>query len=235
MGYSRIEILPLLVLHALGFGGCALTTIMPGVTIRQLRDIGIEMQPVDRHALEAVFQSRTDDDRMKSILATLFLLTYNREKNRLEEGEIRERNYVRIIMQTGGEDHNKVEMTASEKAQLIAKAYYRLMAQFRDFYSSNKKLLTLDEALFIAVAYSEKEIFIEECICGKPILIQNKNTCDNTGVPHVNLFTCPWCESKGKKLFSFLEAKIARHENWVGHQARFKDDDAETDNSESET
>jgi hypothetical protein len=222
---SKPDFATLINLHQLGFGGSSLSLILPGLTLRQLRDFGIEMKPIDRHTFDAVFQSKSSEDRMKSVLATLFLLTYNRAKDSTEEEQLRTSNCVKIILQNRGENQEKVEPDATENARLIALAYYQLMAQYRDLYSSNKKLFSIDEAFYIATAFSEKNIFIEDCICGKPILIKNKNTCDNTGAPHVNLFTCPWCGSKGKKLFSFLEAKLARHESWIGHQAQFKEKD----------
>lgn len=90
---------------------------------------------------------------------------------------------------------------------------YRISRQMLRFFEP-------DEAFLLVESMENKKIFLERCRCGYPILLNNVPVFTHETKLRKPLFHCPWCDEHGPLYGAFLEVKLQRHSEWIGHTDR---------------
>lgn len=95
---------------------------------------------------------------------------------------------------------------------------YRISLQILRFYKPcGDFLFEPDEAFLLVESLENKTIFLERCRCGYPILLDNAPVFTHETRMRKPIFHCPWCDEHGPLYGAFLEVKLQRHSEWVGH------------------
>lgn len=75
---------------------------------------------------------------------------------------------------------------------------------------------TINETLTLVKGVYTGDFFIIDCLCGRPVLVENKPSRGADGDFQRDFLTCPWCGKRSIRHCEHFERQMEKFSNWTG-------------------
>lgn len=225
----------------LGFGANTLEKIFPEISRRNLAQVASRKEPGHKIRLipsDLFTASDQENIRMRRIIMGFFLINYEN----IRAGDLKTRENPLIKKDFTWKDINPVlfdyflkqeNLTKEEfnkirssiifpDLALVNLAHEITVRNFEETIKNNHLVYLKDESFNLALLYEQHLIFLDTCVCGKPVIFKNRDIRTKTGEYRRHYFHCPWCKNlQSKNFYGKLEMKLFKHPDWMGHNSEF--------------
>ena len=220
-------------LFSLGYDNEIIKSAVPDISVKFLRDnCQTSKYRLAREKPKGLFSHETVyRDKRRFIFATVLKYFESSEMvmgllDKLPEKMNNRPVFKLKIDLSNSPNADKKTLGTTIQIDLLSLAFARQMV-LDGFVESEKfkdSIPNLREIFYTVLGVLKGDIFIEECECGKEILVQNAYTRGKDGNFIRNFYVCPWCDNKrDNRIVSDYREKLERcltfHENWVGERA----------------
>lgn len=101
----------------------------------------------------------------------------------------------------------------------LARAYYTVLHGFLE--ADPSAFPTVNETLNLVIGIYTGEFFVIDCLCGRPVLVENKPSRYPDGEYQREFLTCPWCGKRNKWHNDHFERELEKFSNWVGNSEKY--------------